>query len=480
MSETRPRLAKWIVVGCLATVGVLLVLLFRADTGLPPAEKQSRRPAKAGQQPLSVATESVREPVSAGLQAVAATSDHRGTARILALDDNLRPVPTVEIWLATRPTRGDGYEVSPQNLRGVTGVDGVIELGDLPEGKYMVHARHEMLVHSHRRRSKMQLEQPHAVLMIGSTRADLTVYLSMPVVCAVEIVGRSIFYDSFYESGAGYHTPSNWDGKWSCQRIKERLQEAFPGSVCNVRVKNFQPPARSGRYGSCLVTAWAVGHEAFREELLPIPLDLFVGPVQIQAWNLRPSDQFGTIRITVNGAGGMTVDSLRFTIGTPMALWRHDLPEVHFLRLVTGEPVTVPVGTYDLTCEGEFPARHPALSRRSLKVERGELTDVVIDSAIPWSRCRLSFHGAGEERPLKGGIIVLKHVESSISVTKLISHFDPPIELWLPDGEYVIRAEAYSSNREMIWRHEDEVVLVRGGSLESPQLVAREMVLVKR
>jgi len=77
-------------------------------------------------------------------------------------------------------------------------------------------------------------------------------------------------------------------------------------------------------------------------------------------------------------------------------------------------------------------------------------------------------------------MIVLKHLESSTSVTKLISHFDPPIELWLPDGEYMVRAEAYSSNRDMIWRHEDEAVLVRGGSRASPQLVTREMVLVRR
>lgn len=479
MSEPRPRLGKWLVVSCLATAGVLLVLLLRADSAPPPANEQSVRPATTGHKPLSATTECVREPSEALLQAAIATSNRRGTARILALDDNLRPVPAAEIWLATRPTEGDGFEASPQNLRGVTGADGAIELGDLPEGKYLVHARHEMLVHSHRRRSEMQLEQPNAVVMIGSTPADLCVYLSMPVVCGVEIVGCSIFYDSFYESGAGYHTPSNGDGKWSCQRIKERLQDAFPGSVCSVRVRNFRPP-RSGRYGNCLVTAWVVGHEAFRQELLPIPLDLFVGPVQIQAWSLRPSDQFGTIRITVNGAGGMPVDGLRFAIGTPMALWRHDRPEVHHLRLATGGPVTVPVGVYDLTCEGDFQARHPALSRRSLKVERGELTDVVIDSPIPWSRCRFSFQGAGEERVLKGGIIVLKHLESGVSVTKLISHFDPPIDLWLPDGDYIVQAQAYSSHREMIWRHEDEVVPVRGGSLESPQLISREMVLVRR
>ena len=425
MLAPRTRLTKWLILGCLATVGALLVLLLRSDTGLQPAEKQSGWPTKERPQPLSVATESVREPVNAGLKAVAATSDHQGVARILALDDNLRPVPAVEIWLATRPTKGDGYEASPRKLRGVTGADGAIEFGDLPEGKYLVHARHEMLVHSHRRRSQMLLKQPHAVLMIGSTRADLTVYLSMPVVCGVEIVGRSIFYDSFYESGAGYHTPSNGDGQWSCQRIKERLQDAFPGSVCSVRVKNFHPPASSGRFGSCIVTAWAVGYEAFRQELLPMQLDLYVGPVQIEAWNLQLSDQFGTIRITLNGAGGIPVEGLRFTIGTPLALWRNDRPEVHFLRLVTGKPVTVPVGTYDLSCEGDFQAQHPALSRRGLKVERGELTDVVIDSAVPWSRCRLGFRGAGEGLPLKGGMIVLKHLESSTSVTKLISHFDP-------------------------------------------------------
>jgi len=154
-------------------------------------------------------------------------------------------------------------------------------------------------------------------------------------------------------------------------------------------------------------------------------LDLYVGPVQIEAWNLQLSDQFGTIRITLNGAGGIPVEGLRFTIGTPLALWRNDRPEVHFLRLVTGKPVTVPVGTYDLSCEGDCQAQHPALSRRGLKVERGELTDVVIDSAVPWSRCRLGFRGAGEGLPLKGGMIVLKHLESSTSVTKLISHFDP-------------------------------------------------------
>lgn len=479
MSEPRPRRGRWLVVSFLATVGILTVLWLRSDAARLPAREQSVPSAKTEDQPLSASTESVREPADAVLQAAIATSDRRGTARILALDDNLKPVPGVEIWLATRPTDGDGFEASPQKLRGVTGADGAIELGDLPEGKYLVHARHEMLVHSHRRRSEMHLEQPHAVVMIGSTRADLCVYLSMPVVCGVEIVGHPIFYESFHESGAGYHTPSNWDGRWSCQRIKERLQDAFPGSVCNVRVKDFHPP-RSGRYGNCLVTAWVVGHEAFHQELLPIALDSFVGPVQIEAWSLRPSDQFGTIRITVNGAGGMPVDGLRFAIGTPMALWRHDRPEVHYLRLVTGEPVTVPVGVYDLTCEGDFEARHPSLSRPGLEVKRGELTDVVIDSAIPWSRCRFCFQGAGEERVLKGGIIVLKHLESGVSVTKLISHFDPPIELWLPEGEYIVQAQAYSSHREMIWRHEDEVVLVRGGSLDSPQLVAREMVLVRR
>ncbi|MCB9879243.1 MAG: hypothetical protein H6835_16730 [Planctomycetes bacterium] len=337
-----------------------------------------------------------------------------------------------------------------------------------------------MLVHSHRRRSQMLLAQPDAVLMFDGTPANVTVYLSMPVVCGIEIVGLPIFYESFYESGAGYHMPSNWDGKWSCQRIKERLQRAFPGSVCNVGVKDFHPPSRSGRYGGCVVTAWAVGYEAFRQEILPIRLDSFVGPVQVEAWSLRPSDQFGTIQVSVKGTGGVPVEGLQFAIGTPMAMWRNDRPEVHFLRLKAGEPASVPVGTYDLICEGDFQSQHPALSRRGLKVEPGAKTDVVIDSEVSWSRCRLSFRGAGEDRPLKGGMIVLRHLDSGTSVTKLVSHFDPPIELWLPDGEYEVRAEAYSSSPDMLWRHEDEVVRVGGGSLASPQLVAREMVLVRR
>lgn len=478
MSELRPRFTKWLVIIALITA-VLLVMLMRADSAAPPSAAPLGGPQQTGPQPLSITTESLRKRVDVGLQAADEVSASRGAARILALDDNMRPVPGVEVWLATRPSSGDGFDTSPPNVCGVTGVDGAVEFDDLLEVKYLVHARHEMLVHSHRRRSQMQLDQPHAVLMIGSKPAQLTVYLSMPVVCGIEIVGLSIFYSSFYESGAGHHTPSNGDGQWSCQRLRDRLQDAFPGSVFNVGVKDFQPP-RSGRYGSSMVTAWAVGHEPFRQELRPVPLDSLVGPVQVRPWDLSPSDQFGSIRIIVNGAGGMPVDDLQFAIGIPMALRRRDRPEVRYMQLVTGKPVTVPVGTYDLTCEGDFEAKHPALSRSHLKVEAGKLTDIVIDSPILWSRCHFSFKGAGEERALKGGIIVLKHLETNISVTKLISHFDSPLKLWLPDGEYLLRAEAYSSNHELIWRHEDEVVLVQGGGLQSPQLVAREMVLMRR
>ena len=103
MSAPRTRLAKWLILGCLATVGILLVLLLRADTGLQPAEKQSGWPTKERPQPLSVATESVRLPVKVGLEAVVATSDNQGVARILALDDNLRPVPAVEMDMRRVP-----------------------------------------------------------------------------------------------------------------------------------------------------------------------------------------------------------------------------------------------------------------------------------------------------------------------------------------------------------------------------------------
>jgi hypothetical protein len=404
-----------------------------------------------------------------------------GSLRVSVLDDDGLPVPRATVWVTVRPSDEDQLEADPGIPRGVTGEDGTVQIDGILHGRYLMHARHDVLLHSARRLSQMGILEQSLIVHVGREPANTVMRMTMPYVCGIQVVDEPMFYSSFQGSGDGYHSPSNADGACARFRLRHRLQAAHPGAEFMVTVRDVAPPqagAGAGVYGDFVATAWALGREAHRVRIAPVPLASFRGPHRISAWELPASAEFGGLRITVKAAGGPPIAGMRFTIGTPHHLWRSDVPEVHHMFVRCGELVTLPVGTYDLSCEGFFESKTAGLNRNGLQVKRGEILEVVLDSPVSWSWCRIALRGAGSSDPLVGGAITLTHQSTGVKTGTLVNSFAVPLTMWIPSGTVALWAQAIASDPAFVWRVVDEAVEIRGGTVEAPQVISREMQLV--
>lgn len=182
-----------------------------------------------------------------------------GIVRITVLDDDLVPVDGAEVWLARRQTDGDAIDNDPSLPHGTTDSGGVTQIESVPLGKFILHARHNVLVHSSNRLKQMGVQETSNVVMVRASTSEVTMYMTMPYVCGIDIVGGEIFYDGFRGTNTGYHAPQNLDGAWACRRLKARLGDSFPGARFLVVARDLAPPAFGGRFGDYVVTAWVLG-----------------------------------------------------------------------------------------------------------------------------------------------------------------------------------------------------------------------------
>jgi hypothetical protein len=477
-------------------LAALLVLCFvwrEPAPALPPSTDDGERVAATTRREEAAVVAPQRElappaTVPAANVVTSPTAATGGTARITVVDDDQKPVRGAEVWLASRRIGGDVLDRDSTLPRGVTDRDGVTTISGIPHGGHFLHARHDVLVHSTRRLKEMGIENESSFATIGATPVEAVMHLTMPYVYGVQVVGGEMLYDSF-SGAAGYHSLDNADGQWASERLRKQLIARFPGARILVAIRDFKPPHKGG-YGNCLATVFVVGREAVRRRIEPVAATVFAAPLQLNVAGMPRSDEFGSIMVRVAHAGGPPILGLHYTLGKPHDQWRDDAPQVLGTKLMSGELRTVPVGTYEVTCQGLFEgqvlARNPeglqihALNRHGLQVRRGEALEVVIDSPVGWSRCRFSFPGEDITQPLTGVMLSLFHAGSGMRVAELLNGFEPPIEMWVPAGPVELRAEAPAADPQLVWRHVDPAFDVAGGTIESPQVIRCSLQRVKR
>lgn len=402
-----------------------------------------------------------------------------GAVSVRVVDDYMNPVRGAEVWLATEPIAGDAPDNDARIPRGVTGADGLTLISGVPYGLFLLHARHDTLVHSHTRLKQMNLKDQCTTVKITSRPVDVTMHMTMPYACGIQVIGGDVLSCSFSGTATGYSTPENQDGAFACRQLKKRLEEKFPGAKLWVTVRDFVPALPKG-YGAFEATLWIAERQPVQRTIALVPLSEFLGPVRIAVENLPPSDQFGGIMVQVRNSGGLPMDRLKYTLGVPFRLWKDGTPQMRHMDVPVGRLATVPVGVYDLVCEGLFESQVEGLNRRNLEVKRLDITEIVIDSQTALARCRLDLTCNDGSPAPRGGIFAMVHPATGMQVSQLVSHFGRPIELWVPAGIISLRAEAYGPSPETKWFCSDEAVQVEGGTLDAAQVIARTFALVKR
>lgn len=390
------------------------------------------------------------------------------------VDDVGGPVAGVEVWLSTRPSDESALhmEATP---RGTSDDSGVLRIDGVPFGDYLIHARHPLFVHSARRLKQMGWRPS---LTVDKACSNTTVHMSMPFVCACEVgggmLGADVISDSFQLVGGGYHSPSNRDGANACDAIKKKILSRFPNARVLVLVRDYANPGAQQAEVSVLATIWAAGYEPWQGSIVPVSYVDFMSPMTVDG--AHTSEQFGGLVLEPKKMGGLPPQSLTFTVDSNEP---GRAPQIRGVKITPKSLVTLPVGSYKISCNGYLESKDAGLNRESVAVKAGEITNVDLATEFKWSRCR--FEWTCSQGPVVGGMMQLTHKASGASATLLISHFDVPVVVWVPEGVIEVAALGKrSADPSVDWKYSGTEVVPFGGTDASPCVIRNNLVDVKR
>jgi hypothetical protein len=348
-------------------------------------------------------------------QVVVMHPEHRLVFRVRS--DQGTPIEGATIHLGRRWL--DPNELEGARPDGITDAAGELEAVK-PPGRYFLHASHRDFIHA-------RWDNADAVLMVPPTET-VDVVMATPHVIAFEIEGGNLLSHNFQCWGSltvARNAPAS-------QRIREMVAQItaqFPGATASVWLPR-GPASASDR---CEVRLWMLGRSRIDKVLTPVPWDRFVAPVAIDATEAPASDDFGTVMLHFVNGDGTAMSPLRLQMQQTPEPGTMPRPRPFLMRVVPGELLTVPAGSYRLLADGEQFLDQVLAEPVPIRVERGAFVEqrIVLPEEHVWCTLRVTRDG----QPVPGSYgLGLRHVASQRKSMHLSNNPDRLVHIWIPSG----------------------------------------------